>query len=469
MSYNWIRVLFMLLVLCITRGVNGQDENVYIKERPEGHRLLQPVKSNDCINFYNDRDSTLPKFRSVTLTRYAAKDSSLVGKRFEYKEKTTFNKMGEQLFYLKTDSLGINDSMRFFYDDRYNKIREVNYNRNDSGRMVNNTDNRWEFDAQGRLIRNHSRTNIGLYSTNDDIEEITYFSWGSELNDRSISLRDTTVEITRYDTAGREIYDQKNNTGFVIKEYWRYDAKGNVVFDNRVWKYDSTQITYTYDDKERLLENRETHKGIPINVITWHYNSDSSSSQVEEKTPESTGMSCPDDSRTVTMYDRAGRVVSELTTKLQDGKPFTRSTIHKFTFDNKGEILSDTAVLNVQGYLYSSWSVGFTEWKYDALGHCIEMVRGGGGDNDEQEKTTSVYNEQGKPLDEAAYNTCDATKPTNGIKHEYYPGGIKVKKIRTYNFAYDFYSTTSYAEDSRITEDQSTGARNYQILYEYEK
>ena len=214
MENKRVYLLLFFCLLCPVAKLLAQEvgDEVYIKERPEGHKLNLPVKSNDCLKYYsNQEDSTHPKFKSVTLTKYAYKDTTYRGKRFESKEKTTFNKMGEQLFYLKTDSIGIDDSMRFFYDDRYNKIREVNYNRNDSGHMVNNTDNTWEFDEKGRLIKNHTRTNIGLYNAIDDIEETKYYRWGSELHDRSIDGKDTTIELIRYDTNGLEIYDEKNS------------------------------------------------------------------------------------------------------------------------------------------------------------------------------------------------------------------------------------------------------------------
>jgi hypothetical protein len=468
--YIW---LCLCLLLPAIEVVAQADDEVYIKEnrRMEGNKLVPPAKINDCLAFYSDRDDTTrPKFRSVTKTQYAYKDTSFRGKRFESKEILTFNKMGQNLFYLKTDSLGIDDSMRSVYDDRYNKISDMNYNRNDSGRMVNNTRNTWEFDGKGRLIKYHNISNLGQYNSSDDMQEMKYYSWGAELKDISISGKDTTIELTRYDTAGRESYDEKNNIGdYTSREYWKYDSKDHVLLDKRAWKFDSSLTEYTYDEKGRLLGSREIHKGIPLDVITWHYNNDSSSTEVEEKTPENTGMSCPDDSRIVTMYDKAGRVLSEVMTKLQDGKPFTRSTIHKLSFDAKGNLLADTAVLTVQGYLYSSWSVSFVQWKYDEHGHSTEVVRGGGGDNDYQEKSTWTYNDQDKPLEFAQYNSCDATKPTNGTKRVYYPGGIKLQKMYNYNLSYGFYGTTYYDSNSRLTEDKCGGTHNYEVLYEYEK
>ncbi|HWY99002.1 MAG TPA: hypothetical protein VNY36_07955, partial [Bacteroidia bacterium] len=261
---------------------------------------------NDCLEYYNLPDSTSPVFKSVTETHWFSPDSNIKHKRFTSKTKTKFNKMGQTLFSVTKDSVGVSDSERYVYDAAYNEIREIEYSRNDSSGMMSKAyEEIWVYDAKynaikdssfdagngrpgdrHRYYRDYEGEGEGDYDGDGRVGnpeiKVSYCKYdtaGNQLEDISIRIgstyNDTNIVHQKYDDHNRQVYKEDYTKGYGDRLYTTYDEKGNETstIDSLSSGYIAANY-YTYNDKGMETSHRELTDSKQTRYITRQYNFD---------------------------------------------------------------------------------------------------------------------------------------------------------------------------------------------------
>ncbi len=352
---------------------------------------------NDCLNFYYGYDTNDVKFKSVTVTEFIADDSTLVNKKMENKERTSFNKKGQKVLYVQTDTIGVMDSDIYEYDARYYRTREINYKRDNLNHLTKVKDEIWTYDKHGFENKDSNWVLGARYGGETPIAgktkpEIFYDydkndSAGNVLEDISISHDDTTVTYNRYNKYGR-IYSETRNGGEVTKEYEAYDTAGNEISRIEQNSSDTMSYYYSFNEKGWLLSSSEANGKNITEVTAIRYEKNKGYTKTVDETPIGDGISCPNNSRSISVYDTADNLLNEVVTSEKSGKPFVTRTNHIYVRKN-GYIVADTAINEEEGYLYSLSSTGIKTWKYDAHGNELETTDEGGGEYSRGGKTTT--------------------------------------------------------------------------------
>ncbi|HSY76230.1 MAG TPA: hypothetical protein VK890_05200 [Bacteroidia bacterium] len=431
---------------------------------------------NDCLNYYYGYDTNRAKFKAVTETEYMCDDSTLANRKMETKERTTFNKIGQKLGYIKIDTIGTMDSDIYVYDAHYYKTRETNYKRDNLNHMVKVKDEIWVNNARGFSLKDSSWSYGSRYGSQYPVvgaktkiqinaSYSIYDTANNELQNTTIDDGDTTIVYNKYGKFGK-IYSETHEQAGVSKEEIGYDAQGNVI--SRISKnvLDTTANYYAYNDKGWLLSSSESSGKNVVEVTHMNYDKPDTYTKIYDETPVSDGISCPNNSRTVSVYDTADNLLSEIVTSEKSGKPFVTTTIHTYVRKN-GHIVIDTTSNTEEGYLYSLSSTQVKTWKFDAHGNELETTDEGGGEYSQSGKTTSKYNPQDNIIQYDKYNSCNADKPESSIFYTYYKGGKNMKEIQTGGSSYN--TRTQYAEDGRKMQIISNGWRSTVTVFVYEK
>ncbi|HWY99027.1 MAG TPA: hypothetical protein VNY36_08080 [Bacteroidia bacterium] len=431
---------------------------------------------NDCLNYYYGYDTLSPKFKAVTETEFMVDDSTMSNKKMMTKEKTTFNKLGQKLVYVKIDTTGLLDSDIYAYDANFYKARQTKYRRDNLNHMVKVEDEIWVNNAHGFALKDSSWTCGPRYGNQYPVAgakvkiEISashskYDSANNELENISVDGEDTTIIYNKYNKYG-VIYSETHERAGVSKEYTAYDTLYNVISRINQGAEDTTSEYSAYNDKSWLLSSSKSIGKNILEVTHITYEKDGRFTKIFDETPISDGLSCPNNSRTVSVYDTGNNLLSEIVTSEKSGKPFVTTTIHTYVRKN-GHIVTDTTSNTEEGYLYSLSSTQVKTWKYDAHGNELETTNEGGGEYSESGKTTSKYNAEDNITEYDKYNSCNADKPENSVYYTYYKGGKNIKEVKTGGGSYT--SKTEYAENGRKEQIISSGWRDNIVTYEYEK
>jgi hypothetical protein len=436
---------------------------------------------NECLKYYyNPDDTTQPVFKAVTITTYACKDSTLSHKIFGSKQTMKFDKTGQLLYSETSDSTGVRDSIRAFYDMHGNELRSYEYSRYDSNRITKTSDEIWVYNANGMIVLDSSYNSYGnkyadLDGPGNKYERVMKYKYnadGDNYEMTMISGDDTSSSYSKF-VMHRRVYNKFTSKATKGETYMSYNMVGNLTGYKAVTiNYNDTSVITTgYNDTGRMVKYVKTDNGKLENVDSVIFNDDGTSTEVEDRITNSYSPTvCPNDSRTVTISDKNGNILSEVKTELKSGKPFTKSIKHSYTFDGKGRIVLDSCKTVEQGYLYASSSTNIERFVFDAHGNKIEEDGEGGGQYAKNGSETWKYNEHNKLLTHNTYNSCNADIPETSTMNIYYPGGLKIIECIENKGKYNGKDYTYYTEDSRLQEEVKSYYGSYQlILYEYKK
>jgi hypothetical protein len=448
--------------------------------------------TNDCLGYYNNPDSTSQVFKSVTETHWFSSDSNLAHKRFSSKKKTVFNKLGQTVFSVNLDTLGVADSERHVYDAQYNEIKEIDYMRGDSDLKIRKMyEEIWVYDAKNNVLKD-SVIDSGngrpgnRYRYYDDFDgeggsmraetKVSYYTYdtaGNQLGELTIRIGDSYADTTRvhqkYDGHKRQVYKEDFSGNWRNRLYTTYDDSGNVtsLIDTTATGSVSANY-YTYNNRNEETSHSEFSEGKQISNRTMQYDFNGTHILTEDETPIVYGNNCPNNSRKVTIYDTGGRILSEITTSQKNGKPFINSIRHGFAFSN-GRVVVDSTITVIKGYLYSSSSTTIETTEYDKHGNETEMISEGGGQYVENGSERWKYNDKNKLLEDDKYNSCNSDIPESSVRNIYYPGGLNIKETITDSYGGGDKSINYFFEDSKKKEELMIGGSVDQTIYEYEK
>ncbi|HWY99003.1 MAG TPA: hypothetical protein VNY36_07960 [Bacteroidia bacterium] len=488
MKRNSVFLLCSCFMFCVLHG-NAQ-QYILDGDYSSEDKYVKEGIVNSCLDYYNSPDKNALKFKSVTINHYSSSDTVFKDKFISTREMVSFNKMGQITFdvdydryYNWGDSVGVKDSTRFIYDAAYNKIREIHYlKEEDSDKVYKISDEFWTYNKKAYPIKDSVYKISPNYRREVTTEELkhpsitTYYykfdTAGNELEKIEVDGNDSIPEEWKYDTKNREIYYSRYNGDYRYdKKYLVYDAAGNEISETTTEPYDTIALTWTYDNKERIINYRKTEHGKVIEASSTGYDNDGGRTETLDETPMGDGFSCPNDSRTVTVYNKNSVILSEVVTKEKNGKNFIHTTRHKYLF--KGEhIALDSAVTIDRGYLYYLALTEVKTNKFDARDNLIEETNEGGGEYSYSGSERWKYNEKNNILEDNTYNSCNTDKPEKSTIYTYYPDGKTVKELIEDNAAesYSGKTITEYSKDSRKKEIRNIyKGYSYLTVFTYEK
>lgn len=518
-----IRLLLLAGVLFVSGGLL-HAQKIKSKQLKKSERL------NECVKyFYHPDDSSKALFKSVSVTRYDASDSTLANKRFRWKSMREYNDSGQETYWMYVDSnMTVTDSTRWVYNAKHKLLRYTKYEYDDSSQSVRMVqDERVAYDDSSRITKdsttNVSRKSYGYgrkrsrdggnpYKTTISAVYYKYNSAGDEIQrtlvrthtalgysytssvDEDGSL-DTIMVYETYNNDHKCIYLEANVYSMLAKEYFRYDDKGNETLVADVELGDSNYKTMTYDDKGNVLESKTYKKGALTYSDIKSIDKNGTITETTETITPTVGSVCANDEVEITVTDSGGNELSHTTTKQKDGVPFVTTVVHRYTFDH-GKIATDTMTDTEQGHLYSESSVEVTTIKHDERGNELEYSVISGGQYTENRRYTRKFNDKDKMTEWKEYNSCVADKPMQTSILDYYSDGLRIKErthteeysvtVNTYDHdglvlkedcmakgkseehhSHHYYNNTRYYSD----DESQYGGNNdsYEIVYEYKK
>ncbi len=490
---KWIGIVLMACFLFpAVLQVNAQGQGMlatfnsyyglYYKKSSGYKKILHYLSynRNSCLKYYYDpEDTTQALFKSVSVIKYISRDSTLKHKRFESNAITMFDKKGQELFTENKDSTGVQDSSRYFYDKKDREIRNYTYERDDSGRIRKTKEEISVYNANGDIVLDSTYNNYGeRYSEMDGpansyihTSRYTYNDQGDNVETISISGFDTSITHSKF-VMHKRVYVNYNGKNSKSETYMNYNMVGNLTGYRSITKSynDTSVVTTEFNDTGRMVKYMKYINGKPESIDTIHFNENGTSTEVDDKITQSYSPTvCPNDERMVTICDKQGNVLSEVSTEMKAGKPFTKIIKHSYTF-SKGNIVLDSCKTIEQGYLYASTNTNIDRYVYDAHGNEIETDAEGGGQYSKNGSETWKYNEHNKMLVHNEYNSCNTDIPEKSTMNIYYPGGTKIIECIENEGKYGSKTHTYYTEDSKIQEELKNSYGTYSMtLYEYKK
>jgi hypothetical protein len=492
-----IRLLFRTLLVCCfaftAMQVHAQRffDELYSSET----KYHKTGIVNDCLEYYNAPDKSRAKFKKVTVSDYTSVDSTFQDKYLTTKQVVTFNKMGQVMLDVtynaydrkndttySYDSLVLKDSTRIMYDAAYNEVRKIQYLKDDSGAVYKINDEIWTYNKDTNLVKDSTyaiATNYRRHITPEQLKNAgvttDYYKYdkaGNEIAKLEIEETDTVAETWEYDARNDEVYYGRREGEYDFsKKYTVRDKDGYELSETTIEPYDTSVFSWTYDDRHRTTSFRRIHHGMTLETKSWSFKTDGGYVLTIDETPMGDGLSCPNDSRTVTTCDKYDNELSEVVTKEKSGKNFVHTIIHKYVFSGL-HIILDSVITTDQGYLYYLAQTLIRTKKYDAHGNIIEETSTGGGEYNYNGSERWKYNEQNNVLEDKSYNSCNTDKPEKSIINIYYPDGKTVAETIEDNAVntYQGKKVSHYDKDSRKMEERKiyTGY-SYQTIYEYEK
>jgi len=488
MSKWWRYSKFLVCIAFLVTNLQLKAQGDLIFSTPDKEELLA---TNGCVNYYYEdllaaEYLKLPKFKWVTESFYTSDDttSAMRDKKYQGRTTTYFNALGEIVLVIKADSAVVTDSTRTVFDKYDHTLRQTEYQRSDSGVMRKVSDERWVYDAKGNPLkdslwgymrqRGMDEFGEGRYARGGPEVHITitrfkYDLAGNAIENISITDADTTKQYMKYDAKKRKIFqlvcspDRSQE-----REYTTYDTLDNPIITVHADASDSTIEKQTFDDKGRVVKWTKEESGKIVEASGTEYRKDGSHIETREDMPITNDLSCPDNSKTVTVYDSAGNVSSEQMTRLKNGKPVVSSTIHKL-FYRKGFLVLDSAYKVESGFLYSSTSIEIKSFKYDVKGNKTEQVSDGGGEYTANGRETWIYNDHDKILLDNAYNACNSDRPEKTNTYTYYKGGEKIKTVDENEIGNGSRTITNYAKDGKKTDMRYIAGVTFETIYTYGK
>jgi len=470
-------LLLILALLCAGGPVFAQHENnnLYSDYRPYT-TIPGTYYGNDCLAlFYDTIGHSQVRFKAVVLNLYSYSDSTFKNKKFVSKTTITFNKKGKKELSVRIDSTNkIVDSVRDIYNAAGDKIRETEYGYVTTKEWLQLiSDEVVVWNAKGNLVKDSvvkrneswSETNMKEFETN--YSYYTYDDSGEVTSTAYYTDNDTTfLSVTK--EGAYKIIRQKSLTSYgAVFNYGKYDAQGRELETRHVSANDTVITKSLFDANGRITELDTYTNGRLTHMILTDYQKDGGYTETENELPLlQDGATCPNNTKTVTVYNKDSVEMSKVSIAENEGRPITTTTNYFYKFQNKN-IIFDSAVTTQSGYLYSSTSISITTRKFDSKNRPLEETVTGGGETAENSKRTWSYNKLGNLLEGDTYGSC-LDKPSSVERYTYYPDDKKVKE--QLSVTGDNKTYLYFGEDTRFTsETDISPGQIYRLIYEYVK
>ncbi len=471
---------------------------------------LQSLNRNECLSFLNDTTGRSNiKFKSVTETKYSSSDSLIEHKKLQSKTVYRYNTHGQIISYIVTDTIGkVKDSAIIFYDPQFHSTQARGYSFNDVTKelaisyKLNNA-----YDTKGNLIKMESREykksydelNPGGYDTSNITTYATYNNNGKPTQSLIVlNIQDTTLIYYFYDTKGKfsslkgihhvhkdkELFENPKQAYINEAYYVKMDENGNILQTVLISGKDTDKnMICTYDDQSRETSYSEFSKGKLVSKRTILYGQENARTKIEDEYGTSGGSyddeegdddedestaspTCTTDTKTVSIYNRYGKLESKTTTITGTGKPSVTIVKHNYVFTNYDKVESDSMTEEEQSEYHSSGTLTVYNYRYDFRGNKLEETEKGGSGTASDNRTTYTWNEKNNLLVESEYGSC-LDVPFSTFSYTYYPDGITEKEydiIRNKTlYVYKFGPETQKLESI-----YSSSYGVDQTIYEYE-
>ncbi len=421
---------------------------------------------NDCKRFlsnYNSfEDSTVHKnvhFKSVTLSFYSSPDSSSLHKKLRHKTIYTFNKTGGVTLVKSYDTLGkISDSTVVLYDKKGNRVRICDYVENTplKNKMELNNDHFLIWDSQGKILLDSTiskRYEVTRWDTNQYSISRTHYKYddsGNTVYYCTINNLDTVMHFYSFNSKNRQIQEKTYQYMKWSYQTTKYDAKENEIFRQSIDAEKDTETYNTfYDEGGRTLNWTKYLNRKLAELESFVYNPDSSYTEKEERYGDNIGPGCPDDKKTISIYNHHRDCISKIEIEESNGKIFTTTTINKYLYDKKGKMISDSTFVTGKSQWHWDKTLYVKSYKYDERSNLLESLELGGESESGNSKTVNTWNEKNNILIDEEYGSC-MDKPFIITKTKYYPDGTTIKEEKTVQGGST--KTNKFGKDSRYLE-----------------
>lgn len=442
---------------------------------------------NDCRRFlavygsYDESDDTAIniKFRSATLFYYYSDDSTSAHKKLITKSVYHFNKTGGITLIKAYDTLGkISDSTVIAYDKQGNRIRITDYGRTPPSRILEKQNDHFlKWSDKGKLLLDSSiqkKTEVTRWDTSQYSIEKTqsnYDDSGNVVYIRTISNLDTLLYFNHYDGKNRKTSGKTYQYMKWSYDSSRYDKAGFEIFNSTIDNdKDTTTSTWVYDTTGRMLAWYRYRNSKLLETETNVYRPDSSYTKTEERLGDNLGPACPDDRKTVSIYNTHRDCISKIEIQESNGKVFTTTTINSYQYckiHGKTQILSDSEYVTGKSEWHWDKTLRIVTYKYDARGNETERLEIGGESVNSNSKYTNTYNEQNNVVYHEEYGSC-MDKPYTTTTTKYFADGKTVKEERIVEGK--SVKISRYGKDSRYMEKLNTDRYSrQQWVWKYEE
>jgi YD repeat-containing protein len=407
---------------------------------------------NHCPDFFMDTTGRSHiTFKTLTVSNYHSSDTIVAHKRFVDKTRYEFNKLGENVLTIGTDSTGrVTDSVAFKYSDKPHYYRMTTYKFSEKKKKLDKfNDEVTLLDSKNNMLKDSTWRNEDGYIRAQVIGYV-YDNAGNPILYYSLSNgRDTTSTIYyTYNSKNEETSESESSNGRWQSNYMTYDTAGHVTLRKYISGTDTTVTYFTYNNKNRQI-SKKVYKNSHLAELQYtEYLQDSGRKETTQQIGDNTTNTCPNDSKTVTIRDKKGNILSEIETGEGEGKAYTRKNLHTYKYSGK-KLVKETENNSEVSKGYESKSGSTTTYAYDTRGNMTEMNVKGGSYSDNTRQTWT-YNAQNNILVYNEYEGACLDKPTEATIDSYYPDG-KTRKEEIENNGYTK-TITRYGVDTRKLE-----------------
>lgn len=475
-------LMYIVLILFNTSKAKAQHNFFYkedfysISNSNQEDNTQNPMQEfPSCKSLFTDTvNKHNVKFKKVIEYDYSSKDTSLKHKKLLKTTTTFFNTNGYAEYRVVVDSDGI-DTTKYYYDKHLNGIGQEYISQiqtegksiliRDKKDRVLKDSSTFYFGFGNKTPISYSVINNTYDNSGNCIKYIRFYTtWGR-------AGTDTAIVIKQYDNKNRIIaegssYSDIHTSG---SSFYKYDDNSNII---DYIQGDSTRglgitcrITKVFDARNGVIFEKkfDYYRGTHKTSIT--YNTDGGRTDTTEfigRKDFTDPNSCTIASKTVTVYNKFGDVVSETITSLTEGKTSTSASTHKSQYNADGKLLCDSETTITESQMSYGRTLSVMTFRYDAKGNKIESNYSG-----MDEKWVYKYNEKNKLVEEDRYDGSCSDKPN--LRHQivYYPDGVTVKEDISDNIS-DSRIIKKYGKDTEQTEWTCISPGNtYQIITEY--
>ncbi len=438
---------------------------------------------NDCRRFLDaysnyayldSNEGKDVKFKTATLYYYFYNDSLLTNKKLGFKSVYNFNKSGQITYILHYDTVGkLNDSATVEYDIRGNRTRISDYDRSMSpDKLQMRNDELFTWDSKNRMIHDsdfEKKNEVTRYDTSQyNISRITYKYDDSDnvVYQFTLNNSDTVIEYNEYDKKNRLLINRSYQYKHWTYRSNGYDANGNEIKNISIFNnLDTNSIFSVYDAANRRTNWQKFHGNKLTELETCKFNPDSSYTMTEETLGDNTGPSCPEDNKTISLYNIHHDCYSKITTQESNGKLLTTTTLDKLLYNKMGKLLRDSEMVTGKSQWHWDKTLTIHTYKYDTKGNRTESDIIGGENQNSNTRKTETFNDKNNILEEDEYGAC-MDKPFKSTITKYYPDGKTVKELQVTEGTNT--TISKFGKDSRFLEKTASDAiTKEQWVWEY--
>ena len=235
-------------------------------------------------------------------------------------------------------------------------------------------------------------------------------SWQSQKkSDRELDGLHGAVKRVRIETTMLDEEGKPDKEGAYFRRLTNYNSAGNKTEDESIYNFGKSsngRFVYTYDDKGNRVEEAKYLNG-SVAKTTYTYNDQGQLIKAVKN-----GGAFQTDS----LYDSEGRLIETKSTS---------SSRFVFTYDQKGQLIKKQRF---------GGGLDFEEVKtYDAQGRVASLANGDNLKDNDYQKVTHTYDNQGNLIEEVGYSNKGKIG-TNAYNDEFDSAGNWIKRIALLEF-----------------------------------